>query len=99
VYRIRIARGADRDLHAIRAHERVLILDGIQEMLSHEPTVETRNRKRLVNLVPPFEAIPPVWQLRIRDYRVFYDVSAEEQTVFVRAVRRKLAHRTTEEIL
>jgi hypothetical protein len=61
--------------------------------------VRTRNRKQLVNLIPPFEAIPPVWELRIREYRVFYDVSEEERIVYVRAVRRKLAHRSTGEIL
>lgn len=68
-------------------------------MLTHEPAVETRNRKQLVNLVPPFEAIPPVWELRIREYRVFYDVSEQQRTVYVRAVRRKPAHRSTREIL
>ncbi len=43
--------------------------------------------------------IPPVWELRVREYRVFYDVAAAEQTVYVRAIRRKPGHRTTEEIL
>ena len=99
MYRIRIARGAESDFRAIRAHDRSLILEAIETMLSHEPEVETRNRKWLVSLVPPFEAIAPVWELRVRDYRVFYDVAAEEETVFVRAIRRKPAHRTTEEIL
>ena len=68
-------------------------------MLTREPGVETRNRKQLVSLVPPFEAVPPVWELRIREYRVFYDVSEEERTVYVRAVRRKPSHRSTGEIL
>jgi len=68
-------------------------------MLTHEPTVKTRNRKQLVNLIPPFDAIRPVWELRIREYRVFYDVSEEEKVVYVRAVRRKPAHRSTKEIL
>jgi mRNA-degrading endonuclease RelE of RelBE toxin-antitoxin system len=89
----------EQDLRRIQADHRSMILENIEKMLPHEPTVETRNRKQLVNLVPPFEAVPPVWELRIRDYRVFYDVSEQERIVYVRAVRRKPAHRSTGEIL
>jgi len=42
---------------------------------------------------------PPVWQLRVGEYRVFYDVDREEMAVYVRAVRLKPPHKTTEEIL
>jgi mRNA-degrading endonuclease RelE of RelBE toxin-antitoxin system len=99
MYRVRFAKSVEHDLRRIRGDHRSLILVRIQEMLTHEPTVESRNRKQLVNLVPPFEAIPPVWELRIREYRVFYDVSEEKKVVYVRAVRRKPAHRSTGEIL
>ena len=76
-----------------------MILEEIEIQLTHEPAVETRNRKQLVNLVPPFEVVPPVWELRIHEYRVFYDVSESERIVYIRAVRRKPAHRSTGEIL
>ena len=33
------------------------VLDTIEEQLTHKPGEPTRNRKMLVNLVPPFEAI------------------------------------------
>ena len=99
MYRVRFAKGVERDLRRIRADHRSLILERIRQILTHEPTVETRNRKQLVNLVPPFETIAPVWELRIREYRVFYDVSEEEKVVYVRAVRRKPAHRSSGEIL
>ncbi len=59
----------------------------------------TKQIKRLRKLVPPFAAVPPIWQLRVGDYRVFYDVDETENRVFIRAVRRKPPHRTTEEIL
>jgi ParE-like toxin of type II ParDE toxin-antitoxin system len=39
-----------------------------------------------------------VWQLRIGDFRVFYDVDEERQAVIVRAIRRK-GTKATEEIL
>jgi mRNA-degrading endonuclease RelE of RelBE toxin-antitoxin system len=41
---------------------------------------------------------PLVWELRVGDVRVFYDVDAEAQEVNVRAVRRKGQGQTTEDI-
>lgn len=41
----------------------------------------------------------PVWELRVDEYRVFYDVDEADQTVKIRVVRHKPAHKTTEEIL
>jgi len=67
--------------------------------LRGEPDVETRNRKQLASLVPPWTAEPPIWELRVGEYRVFYDVSQEDSVVYVRAVRKKPFGRTTEEIL
>jgi len=61
--------------------------------------VRTRNRKPLANLIPPWTAELPIWELRVGAYRVFYDVSEEEKVVYVRAVRKKPAGTTTEEIL
>ena len=60
---------------------------------------ETRNRKPLVGLRHPWNQAEPVWELRIGTYRVFYEVDAPGQRVIVHAVRRKLPHQTTEEIL
>jgi mRNA-degrading endonuclease RelE of RelBE toxin-antitoxin system len=42
---------------------------------------------------------PPLWELRIGDFRVFYDVDNERQRVYVRAIREKPPHATSEEIL
>jgi len=48
--------------------------------LSNEPTVPTRNRKEMrPNLIA-------VWELRIGDFRVYYDVDEEESIVYIRAV-------------
>jgi mRNA-degrading endonuclease RelE of RelBE toxin-antitoxin system len=99
MYELEFSRSVEKDMTGIRAFECKRILEAIEKQLSHEPTAETRNRKMLVNLVPPFEAVPPVWQLRVGDYRVFYDVDEEEGKVYVRAIRRKPPHRTTEEIV
>src|SRR5574341_878631 len=58
---------------------------------------EDRSRPWLQGLALP--SSPSAWELRAGAYRVFYDVSEEERTVYVRAVRKKPAGMTTEEIL
>jgi mRNA-degrading endonuclease RelE of RelBE toxin-antitoxin system len=99
MWAIRFARDVEKDLRKIPAHQRRAMLDAIELKLSHEPAVVTRNRKLLMNLIPPWEAEPPVWELRVGRYRVFYDVSEEDQTVYVRAIREKPPVETTEEVL
>lgn len=41
----------------------------------------------------------PVWELRVGEYRVFYDVDEATAIVYIRAIRHKPPHKTTEEIL
>jgi hypothetical protein len=58
-----------------------MVLDGADEQLRHEPTVETRNRKPM----RPNPLAP--WELRIGNLRVYYDVEEEpEPIVQIRAV-------------
>ena len=99
MFEVELARSAVDEIARLRAFEGRKILDAIEKQLKYEPTVQTRNRKILVGLVPPFEATPPIWELRVGEYRVFYDVDEEVNKVYVRAVRRKPPHKTTEEIL
>ena len=89
---------AVNDLKGLRAFDRRRIIDKLEEQLQHQPTVETRNRKRLDNLVPEFPHRLPVWELRVGDFRVFYDVDEDSTTVFVRTIRRKEHGQTTEEV-
>ena len=91
--------GVKEDLDGLRAYDGRILLEAIETQLTHAPLVETKQRKLLHNLVPPFEAVPPIWQLRVGEFRVFYDVNEEERQVYVRAIRRKPAHLNTEEIL
>ncbi|MBI4583802.1 MAG: type II toxin-antitoxin system RelE/ParE family toxin [Planctomycetes bacterium] len=99
VYQIEISDGALDELAALRAFDENRVLEAIEKQLSHEPNVETRNRKILVGVTPPFEAVLPVWELRVEQYRVFYDVSDENKKVYVRSVREKPPHKALEEIL
>ena len=98
-FTIVFAERVQEDLKGLRAYDRRLLLDAIEGQLIHKPNVATTQRKLLHHLVPPFEAIPPIWQLRVGAFRVFYDVSEEERRVYVRAVRRKPPHLKTEEVL
>jgi mRNA-degrading endonuclease RelE of RelBE toxin-antitoxin system len=99
MFSIDYAKGVANDLAGLRAFERRQMLDQIEEQLTHQPTQETRNRKLLPGLKPPWDEELPVWELRVGEYRVFYDVDDAERLVTVRAIRRKPPHATTEEIL
>ena len=98
-FTIIFAESVKEDLKGLRAYDRRLLLDTIERQLTHTPNVATTQRKLLHHLMPPFEAIPPIWQLRVGAFRVFYDASEEERRVYVRAIRRKPSHFKTEEIL
>jgi mRNA-degrading endonuclease RelE of RelBE toxin-antitoxin system len=99
VFEIRFAEGVEEDLRNIRIYYRNQILDAIEEQLAREPETRTKNRKLLENLIPPWQTVAPIWELRVGEYRVFYDVSAAESVVYVRAVRRKRRGTKTEDIL
>jgi hypothetical protein len=64
----------------------------------HQPTLESRNRKMLAEAAPSFECEPPIWELRVGDFRVFYD-DESAAAVYVRAIREKPPRATTQEIL
>ena len=83
----------------LKAYDRRRALDAIAEQLPYQATIPSRHRKLLINLVPPWTADPQIWELRVGDHRVFYDVAEEEGVVYVRAIRRKRAGKRTEDIL
>ena len=99
MYAIRFATGVEQDLRRLKAYDRGRILGAIEEQLPYQATSPSRHRKLLINLVPPWAADPPIWELRVGDHRVFYDVAEEERVVYVRAIRLKRADTTTEDIL
>ena len=99
MYTITYSTAVVEDQKSLGAPERSHILDEIDVQLLHEPGKATRNRKILVGLVPPWEHVPPVWELRIGEYRAFYDLDEEAKVVTVRAIRHKPPHKRTEEIL
>jgi mRNA-degrading endonuclease RelE of RelBE toxin-antitoxin system len=83
VYSILFTPSADEDLAWFRKSDQRLIVDGVIERLSHEPTTVTQNRK-------PMRPNPlAAWCVRFGEYRVYYDVDAEATLVTVRAVGYK----------
>lgn len=98
MFTIRFAELARQHLAALRLFDRNRVLDEIGSQLRSSPALVTRRRKVLVGATPPFEHVQPVWQLRVGDFRVIYDVNGRERAVVVRAVLHK-GRQTTGEIL
>ena len=84
-FEIAFTRTAAELVRSCRKYEQQIILDAIDEHLAHEPTTETRNRKRLG------ENELSDWELRVQDFRVFYDVLIEDERglVKIKAVGHK----------
>jgi mRNA-degrading endonuclease RelE of RelBE toxin-antitoxin system len=80
-YRIEYSPDAEEHMRTLTSRQQAIILETVERQLTHQPTIETRNRKPMrPNLVAP-------WELRIGNLRVYYDVEHEpEATVYVRAV-------------
>ena len=97
-YEIVVHELAVEELASLRPFDQRRIITEIREQLTNHPGVPTRRRKCLVDLVPTFDHEMPVWELRVGDFRIFYDVEDDERRVHVRAVRRKEPSQTTEDI-
>lgn len=87
MYEVELTPEAIDDLRTLKKRERQIIFNGIDEQLQHQPTQETRNRKRL-RPNPLAE-----WELRVEQYRVFYDVDTAAQRVKIIAVGVKRGNR------
>jgi mRNA-degrading endonuclease RelE of RelBE toxin-antitoxin system len=72
-------------LSALPKAEQVLVIDQVEQQLTHQPTLPTRKRK----VLRPNPLAP--WQLRLGDVRVFYEVQEEPAPVVtVKAVGKKI---------
>ena len=81
-YEIQFVSSAKGQLDAFEVAARTGIIAAIEEQLSNEPRIETRNRKRL----RPNPLAP--WELRVGNVRVFYDVE-ESAKVTILAIGTK----------
>lgn len=87
MYTIEFSREAMEDLKWFRETDQNIILDGIEDGLRHQATVETRNRGRL----RPNQTAE--WKLRIGDFRVYYDAAKIDRTVSIVAIGLKVGNR------
>ena len=70
-FSIRLTDGAIEDIEYFRTNERRIIADGIGLFLTHDADVETNRRKPLrPNQISR-------WELRIDDFRIFYEIEAD----------------------
>ena len=86
-FAISFTAGAEADLQWFNAYAQRIILDGVELHLQHQPTVGTRRIKALRN--NPIAG----WELRLRDFRVLYDVDETNQTVVIQVVGEKQGNR------
>ena len=89
-YRIVYASEIRVHLRSLTARQRSAVFDAVNQQLTYEPTVETRNRK-------PLRPNPLAsWELRIGDLRVYYDVEEDpEQQVNIVAIGMKRRNRVS----
>ena len=79
-------------LRNLSARDRATLVDAVDDQLRHQPDMPTRHRKRICpNPVAP-------WELRVGDYRIFYDVEpavdeAGEPEVVILAIGIKTGNR------
>jgi mRNA-degrading endonuclease RelE of RelBE toxin-antitoxin system len=98
-YDVRLQGNALDEVRRLRPFDQRRIADEMRNQLVHEPAVVSKNRKCLLGLTPGFDFVPPLWELRVGEFRVFYDIDEEAQVVNVRAVRRKATDQTTEDVV
>jgi mRNA-degrading endonuclease RelE of RelBE toxin-antitoxin system len=98
-YEIELTRSAAAELKEMRVYDRRRIVDEMRAQLKDEQLTETPRRKILDQVKTGLEHVAPLWELRVGDYRVFYDADSSEFKVYVRAIRRKGRDQTTEEII
>ena len=90
-YRIVWSPEAREHFRHLTARQRATALERMGEQLEHDPDLPTRNRKMMRSNELA------VWELRIGDVRVYYDVQGgpggPEPTVQVRAIATKVGNR------
>jgi mRNA-degrading endonuclease RelE of RelBE toxin-antitoxin system len=79
-YEIVFAASVEMHLKALSAKDRRIVLDGIEELLGHQPVLETRNRK------PMRPNALATWKLRLGDLRVYYHCTEARRRVEIVAI-------------
>jgi mRNA-degrading endonuclease RelE of RelBE toxin-antitoxin system len=86
MYEIKFQPNALDDLKSLRKFEQQQVLGSVETQLHQQPTVETRNRKRL----RPNETAE--WEPRVGQLRVFYNADEQQLIVRIEAVGLKVGN-------
>jgi mRNA-degrading endonuclease RelE of RelBE toxin-antitoxin system len=82
-FRIELNQRAHDNLNGLHKRDQRNSVDAIVGQLTHEPQRPTRNRKKLEeNEVTP-------WELRVGDWRAFYDIDQENEVVVILEIGQK----------
>ncbi|MBI1831312.1 MAG: type II toxin-antitoxin system RelE/ParE family toxin [Planctomycetes bacterium] len=82
-FHIDFSRRALENLKGLRKGHQQIIVDAIDRQLHHQPDSPARQRKKLQD-----NELAP-WELRIGDFRVFYDIDFDNNVVIILAIGKK----------
>jgi mRNA-degrading endonuclease RelE of RelBE toxin-antitoxin system len=98
-FTIDIDEDALHELADLKAFHRKKIANEIDKQLVHQADTPSKNRKLLQPEKPETEFDVPLWELRVGEYRVIYEVDRDQSMVHVRAVRHKPPEKRTKDIV
>jgi len=87
---------AREQLRGLRAYEARRIVEEIDLLAEQAEPAEHPRVKEIRGIKPPWDGREPIFQLRVGDFRVFFDLTDDD--LLVNSVRRK-GRKTTEEAL
>ena len=86
-FTVEFSPAARDNLKGLRKGDQQVIVDAIEVHLTYQPSKSTRNRKRLED-----NPLAP-WELRVGNFRVFYDIHERAAAVVIVAIGRKVHSR------
>jgi mRNA-degrading endonuclease RelE of RelBE toxin-antitoxin system len=87
MFEVRFSEDAERHLRGLSARAQRIVVTAIEDQLTHQPTLPTRNRKLL--RPNPLAA----WELRVQEFRVLYNVEEDAVRVLVVAIASKAGNK------
>lgn len=80
MFKLELTPEAIEDIRSLKKTDRRRVVEAMEIQLKHQPAQETRNRKKLrSNRLAE-------WELRVGQWRIFYDVNETEKLVKIEAV-------------
>jgi mRNA-degrading endonuclease RelE of RelBE toxin-antitoxin system len=90
---------AKNEFDALKTFDQRRVADAITAKLIFGPELPSHGKKNLGNEPANFTYVPPLWELRVAEWRVFYTASLDDKLVLVCGVRRKPPNLTTSQVL